>query len=629
MHPPEFEGPTRAAVPDTGLVARSVTRPNAASFCAQCDGDIRELPLDATCPACGTPVILSDFVRGRLPALPRETLKTIESGTRLVRTATLLWAGAIVLLGAAVARRTHDTFRSLGAEAFALAAVLVYIAACLMLLGFRSTAALPPGTPRLRDGLRRRDLRRFAGWGLAASAASLLALAVPLASGGSSANVLASAIFLLIVPAALFVVFLVMVAIGATGWLRLSESLAIRAGSSVSRSGRVRAATGILIPLPLFLAAGAWVALAPETSPSVRVSDAWVFAATSIVAICHVPALFVLGRTAFRLRRLIADAHLEAPVSVDYPGRPTPDQWREPSFFGLGPATPNANEPNTCAICTYDLAGLPMDAPCPECNAASALAHARPAILATEPAAIRSARAGFLLIGWFLLVWSLASLVFVVLGSLSPWGLPMWAYWSTPMLTTVCGIGASLGLWRAASVVLVARSSFALVLARLARICAIIAVPALLVGWTRAVVNGNPLFATGSAAIDSLLAVLRYLYVIWIVMFWVVTPLILRHAARRLHAQSLHRWSSWTALIAISWVGVMYGVVYTLMVLGMIPPATMFGAAWSLDGPIRGLLHLLTGIIALRLARRLRIAAESAAALRQALPQSPPASSTT
>lgn len=609
--------------------ADAPARPSASRFCAQCDADIRAVAPGGICPACKTPAILSDFVRGPLTALPRATLKTIESGTRLVGTATLLWAGAIVLLGAAVARRTHDTFRSMGAEAFALAAVLVYIAACLMLLGFRSTAALPPGTPRLRDGLRRRDLRQFAGWGLAASAASLLALAVPLASGGSSANVLASAIFLLIVPAALFVVFLVMVAIGATGWLRLSESLAIRAGSSVSRSGRVRAATGILIPLPLFLAAGAWVALAPETSPSVRVSDAWAFAATSIVAICHAPAILVLGRAALRLRRLIADAHLQAPASVDYPGRPTPDQWREPRLFGLGSARQTTHEPNTCALCEYDLAGLASGAPCPECNAESALAHARPAIVATEPTAILGARAGILLVGWFLLAWSLASLTFVILGTISPWGMPMWTYWSTPLLTTVCGIGASLGLWRAASVVLVSRSSFALVLARLARICAIIAVPALLVGWTRVVVNGNPLFATGSAAIDSLLAVLRYLYILWIVLFWLVTPLILRHAARRLHAQSLHRWSSWTALIAMSWIGVMYGVVYTLMVLGMISPATMFGAAWSFDGPIRGLLHLVTAIIALRLARRLRIAAESAAALRHALPQSPQTPPTT
>ncbi len=610
--------------------ADAPARPSASRFCAQCDADIRAVAPGGICPACKTPAILSDFVRGPLTALPRATLKTMESGARVVGASALIGFGSLALAGYGIFLRSGDPHRLQGSEALALSAAFAFVAALGFLVGFRLTAAAPQNIGHLRRDARRRDVRQLSAWGIGLSLAILVSFCLSPALGGvHSIDVLVSSL-LAIIPAVLVVAQLVLISIAAASWLRLAETLGVRAGSALAISSDwVRRAAGILIFMPFMLAIIAWVVLAVPRDDPGQFAVVWAGLSIAMLALCHIPAFLILARAAIRLRRLLAEARVRAPNVVDYPGRASPGAWREPRLFGLGSAKQTTHEPNTCALCEYDLAGLASGAPCPECNAESALAHARPAIVATEPTAILGARAGILLVGWFLLAWSLASLTFVILGTISPWGMPMWTYWSTPLLTTVCGIGASLGLWRAASVVLVSRSSFALVLARLARICAIIAVPALLVGWTRVVVNGNPLFAAGSAAIDSLLAVLRYLYILWIVMFWLVTPLILRHAARRLHAQSLHRWSSWTALIAMSWIGVMYGVVYTLMVLGMISPATMFGAAWSFDGPIRGLLHLVTAIIALRLARRLRIAAESAAALRQALPQSPQTPPTT
>lgn len=594
-------------------------RPHAGSSCAQCDANIFNVSADGMCPSCGTPVILSDFVRGPLTALPRATLKTMESGARLVGTATLLWAGGIVLLCTAALRRTADAFQATGAEVFVPAALLAFVAACLMLMGFRSTAALPDGLPRLRRDMHRSDVRRLAGWGIGASITLLLGLGVSFVAGGAGGNVIATALLFLLFPAATLVVLMVFVAIAAARWLRLSDSLAIRAGGArATRRGWIRSAVAILIPLPLFLAAAAWVAFGPETSPSVRVSNAWVNALSAIAAICHAPALLLLARTAIRLRHLLADARRHAPDLVDYPGRPVPDRWREPRFFGLGPAKPQAHEPDACAICDYDLAGLAPDMPCPECNAAAPMARARPRLLVVEPRTLRSAHAGILLLAWSMFVWFGASVLLVILQMMSPWNVPLWVAWGQPLLVTVCGISASLGLWRGAFLVPVTRSTAALGLARVARICAIISVPALLIGWIQ-------MLSRGSSVLDPLIAVLRYLYIVWIVMFWFVTPLMLRVGARRLNALSLFRWSSSMAIVAIAWVGLMYGLMYTLYRYGAVAPGTVFDTFWSLDGPIRGGLHLVTGIIALRLARRLRHAATAAAALREPTPPAPPA----
>jgi hypothetical protein len=626
MLPPESESHAPASTSDARPAAHSPAqvpaRLNAASFCGECDTEILNVPAGGNCPSCNTPVILSDFVRGPLTALPRATLKAMESGARLVGTAVLLWIGATLILAYSGLTWARDPFGRADEGTLIIGGGLWIGAFLTLSVGFRRTAIAPPGLPRLARDAARRDVRHLGTYGLVFTLL-LGGVVYVLAMWSVIATMLldVSGLTLPIIGITIVTVQAVLVALGAARWLRYARAIGERCRNhALACSDSTRRAVGALIVGP-FVALGATFALSSFGLVGIESAGSALTLACVFVVALHGPAMFIIVRTAIKLRRSLAEARALAPERVDYPGMLDRDAWREARLFGLGPLERASSTPPrpTCSVCEYDLTGLAPDAPCPECSTSATLAHARPRILSTEPATLLQARTGFILMGW---AWLGTGAMYIAHALTEAfywsWNPPSWIWWLRSAGVTVFGIAASLGLWRAALVIPASRDLSVRALHISARLCAIIAVPALTIGWLSMFANALPTFGAVTGA-------LRHLYVVWFVWFWIAMPLVCRRAARRAEARKLYRRSSWAAFIAVFWIGSMHGVLYTLIAIGIVGSTPWTWQLWALSGWIVNPLYLITGLIALRLAHRLRVAASVAADLRAAPASAPPA----
>lgn len=617
MLPPESERHALASMSDARPAAHAPVqvpaRPNAASFCGECDAEILNVPAGGTCPTCSTPAILSDLVRGPLTALPRATLKAMESGARLVGTAVLLWIGATLLLAYSGLTWARDPW-GIADEGTRIIGCGLWIGAFLLLsIGFRRTAIAPPGLPRLARDAARRDVRHLGTYGLGFTL--LLGGVVYVLTMWS---VIAytmfdlSGRFLQIIGITIVAMQAIIVALGAARWLHYARAIGERCRNhALACSNAARRAVGVLIVAP-FVLVGAVLALGSFGVKTIESAGSALTLACVFVVALHGPAMFIIVRTAIRLRRSLAEARALAPERVIYPGMLDRDAWREARLLGLGPLVRASSTPSkpTCSVCDYDLAGLASGAPCPECNTPATLAHARPRILATEPSLLLQARTGFLLLGWGWLGMGAMYIFHATIEALFwSWSSAPWIWWLRSAGVTIFGITASLGLWRAALVIPASRDLSVRALHISARLCAMLAVPALTVGWLS-------MFRESMPSLDALAGVLRYLYAIWYVWSWIASVLVCRRAARRAEARRLYRWASWATLIAIVWIGSVYGVIYALITIGVVGSTPWTWDLWSLSGWIVNPLYVITGIIGLRLARRLRIAAAIAVGLR-------------
>lgn len=263
-----------------------------------------------------------------------------------------------------------------------------------------------------------------------------------------------------------------------------------------------------------------------------------------------------------------------------------------------------------CGGCGYDLAGLSDDVPCPECNLPAALARARPAILAIKPDILMQVRTGMLIIGW---AWP----IMVMLELAHEWLLsPMWltagisGYWTIrSMIVPLIFLGASFGLWRAALLMRESKVPSIRWTAAATRFIALLSIPALTLGW----------FLSFTGVIGLLRGrfdVAGLLHTLWFVGTWITLPLVLRDASRRLEAPRLQWWSTRLAVFCMLWAGGFEGLVMTLLRLGVIPQSALVSASWQVSSWLAYPAYIVAGVIALRLARRLRHASDAATILR-------------